>query len=173
MRRILCQSNLDLLREIGRLKSAWSSVSVPAELSAYHSRVAQDCCSFREQVLRNLRDLDLNKEDTLSDILSDTQRVTRDFQLYNRRLAGPILRWLESDRLCLRIIAWLHTSHPQTQNIPAGLSNEEFGIWPAPLYPVVYFMPASAQYGLLYLPLFFHEFGHLLYACCKGEANYI
>lgn len=171
MRGILRESNLDLLREIGRLESALLRFSVPTELSAYHTRVAQKCLSFRERVLRNLDDLDLNKDDTLNDILSETQRVTRDFQLYNRRLAGPILRWRPSDRLCLRIIAWLHTSHPQTQDIPAGLSNEEFGIWPAPPDPVVYFMPASAQYGLLYLPLFFHEFGHLLYACHRLEMD--
>jgi hypothetical protein len=32
-------------------------------------------------------------------------------------------------------------------------------------------MPSSAQYGLLYLPLFFHEFGHLLYACHQPELD--
>jgi hypothetical protein len=32
-------------------------------------------------------------------------------------------------------------------------------------------MPPSRQHGLLYLPLFFHEFGHLLYACHKPEIN--
>jgi hypothetical protein len=30
-------------------------------------------------------------------------------------------------------------------------------------------MPSSRQHGLLYLPLFFHEFGHLLYACHELE----
>lgn len=32
-------------------------------------------------------------------------------------------------------------------------------------------MPPSAQRRLLYLPLFFHEFGHLLYACHKPEMD--
>ena len=32
-------------------------------------------------------------------------------------------------------------------------------------------MPPSAQQLLLYLPLFFHEFGHLLYVCHKPEMD--
>jgi hypothetical protein len=32
-------------------------------------------------------------------------------------------------------------------------------------------MPTFAQSGLLYLPLFFHEFGHLLYACHEPELD--
>ena len=39
------------------------------------------------------------------------------------------------------------------------------------LSPLIYMMPPSAQQGLLYLPLFFHEFGHLLYACHKPEMD--
>ena len=77
----------------------------------------------------------------------------------------------ESDRQCLKLLNWLHAQHQQTQEIPAGLSDGEFGILPAPKFPIVYSMPASAQYGLLYLPLFFHEFGHLLYACHKQELD--
>ena len=32
-------------------------------------------------------------------------------------------------------------------------------------------MPPSAQHRLLYLPLFFHEYGHLLYACHRPEMD--
>ena len=92
-------------------------------------------------------------------------------RFYNQRLAGPALRGLESDRLSLRVIGWLHTVHKETISVPAAVSTEEFGIWPAPPHPVVYFMPASAQQGLLYQPLFFHEFGHLLYACHEPEMD--
>jgi len=171
MRGILRQSNSSLLREIEQLTSALSKISVPAELSTYHRWVTRACNSLHKQVLQNLRDLEHSTDDMLRDILSETQRVNREFQLYNRRLVGPILRWLDSDRLCLRIIAWSHGNHPQTQGIPAGLSNEEFSIWPTLRYPIVYFMPASAQYGLLYLPLLFHEFGHLLYVCHEQEMD--
>lgn len=171
MREILRQSNSSLLQEIDQLTSALSKISVPPELSVYHQWVTRACNLLHEQVLQILGDLEHSTDDMLRDILSETQRVNREFQLYNRRLVGPILRWLDSDRLCLRIITWLHGNHPQTQDIPAGLSNEEFSIWPTLRYPIVYFMPASAQYGLLYLPLLFHEFGHLLYICHGQEMD--
>lgn len=171
MRDLLRQSNLDLLREIDRLKSALSSASVLPELSAYYEWICQACTRFREQGRRNLEDLDLNKDEILPDILSETQRLAGWFRLCNERFAGPFLRSLPSDRLCLRIIAWLHAGHPETRDVPAGLDDGEFGIWPEPRLPIVYFMPPSRQRGLLYLPLLLHEFGHLLYACHKPEMD--
>jgi hypothetical protein len=171
MREILRQNNLDLLREINRLELALSSVSVLPELSAYHEQIIRVCEALRQLGQQNLRDLDLNKDEILPDILSQTQNLTKLFRLYDEHFASPILRSLPSDRLCLRVIAWLHANHPVTQDVPAAVSNGGFSIWPEPRLPVVYFMPSSRQHGLLYLPLFFHEFGHLLYACHELEMN--
>ncbi len=169
MREILRQSNLDLLREIDRLELALSSVSVLPELSAYHERISKVCEAFRKQGHQNLHDLNLNKDEILPDILSETQNLAKLFRLYNEHFASPILRSLPSDRLCLRVITWLHAKHPETQSVPSALSDGGFGIWPEPQLPVVYIMPSSRQQGLLYLPLFFHEFGHLLYTCHEPE----
>ncbi len=177
MRAILRQSNLDLLGEAERLVAALSSTSVVPELAAYHDHMVRACTSLCEQVHRNLRDLELGRDDILPEILSETQRLAHDLRLYNQRLAGPALRGLESDRLSLRVIGWLHILHKETTDVPAAVSTEEFGIWSVPphppdlSHPVVYFMPASAQQGLLYQPLFFHEFGHLLYVCHKPEMD--
>jgi hypothetical protein len=171
MRGILTQSNLDLLREIARLESALSSVSVLPELSAYHERISKVCEALRKQGHQNLRDLNLDRDEILPDILSETQKLANLFRLYNEHFASPILRSLPSDRLCLRVITWLHGNHPETQNVPVALSDGGFSIWPEPQLPIVYFMPPSRQHGLLYLPLFFHEFGHLLYACHRPEMN--
>jgi hypothetical protein len=171
MRELLRQSNLDLLREIKRLELALSSVSVLAELSAYHRQISEVCGILREQGHQNLRDLNLNEDEILPDILSSTQNLNKLFRLYDEHFASPLLRPLPSDRLCLRVITWLHASHPETQNIPAGLSDGGFRIWPEPRLPIVYFMPPSKQRGLLYLPLFFHEFAHLLYACHEPEMD--
>lgn len=168
---ILRQSNLDLLREINRLSSVLSTVSVPTELAAYQARVSEACSDLRRLILQNLQYLDLNRDDILDDILSQTQSVTAVFRLYNQRIASPLLRYRPSDRLCLRIIGWLHAQHARTRDIPAGLDDGEFGIWPEPRVPLIYFMPISGQHGLLYLPLFFHEFGHLLYACHREEMD--
>ncbi len=169
MREILRQNNLDLLKEIGRLELALSSASILPELSAYRDRISRACEAFRKQAHQNLRDLDLGKDEILPDILSETQTLANLFRLYNEYFAGPVLRSLPSDRLCLRVIAWLHANHPETQGLPAALRDGGFGIWPEPQLPVVYIMPSSRQRGLLYLPLFFHEFAHLLYACHEPE----
>jgi hypothetical protein len=171
MRGILTQSNLDLLREIARLESALSSVSVLPELSVYHERISTVCEALRKQGHQNLHDLSLNKDEILPDVLSETQNLAKLFRLYNEHFVSPILRSLPSDRLCLRLITWLHAHHPETQNVPAALRDGGFSIWPEPQLPVVYFMPSSRQHGLLYLPLFFHEFGHLLYACHESEMD--
>jgi len=171
MREILRQSNLDLLKEISRLELALSSAPVLPELSAYHEQVSQVCEVLRKQGQQNLHDLNLNQDEILPDILSATQNLAKLFRLYNERFASPVLRSLPSDRLCLLIITWLHANHRETQNVPAALSDGGFSIWPEPQLPVVYFMPSSGQRGLLYLPLFFHEFGHLLYACHEPEMD--
>jgi len=171
MRTILRESNLDLLNEVERLISALTATPVMPELAAYHKHIVRACTEIGEQIRRNLRDLELGRDDVLPDILSDTQRLAHDLRLYNRRLASPVLRGLESDRLSLRVIGWLHAAHKKTAEIPAAISTEEFSIWPAPPYPVVYFLPASTQQGLLYQPLLFHEFGHLLYACHEPEMH--
>lgn len=171
MRDILRQSNLDLLREITRLSSALTMLSAPAELSTYQYWMTEACSSLRQRALQNLRDLELNRDDILDDILSVTQLLTAFFRLCNQRLASPLLRYRPSDRLCLRIIAWLHDYHAETRGTPAGLSDGEFGVWPELRIPIVYFMPSSRQRGLLYMPLFFHEFGHLLYTGHKKELD--
>lgn len=172
MKSILYGCNIDLLTEVERLVGALNTTSVVAELVAYRDQVLQHCLDLREQICQNLSDLVLRTDDLLTeDVLSETQRLALGLRLYNQRLAGPALRGRDSDRLSLRIIHWLHSSHKDTIGIPGAVSTEEFSIWPAPPYPVVYFMPASAQHSLLYQPLFFHEFGHLLYACHRPEMD--
>lgn len=167
MRDVLQESNLDLLRETDRLRSILSSIRVTEELAPYYEWVASFCDSLQGQVLQNLHDLKMNRDEIIVEILSNTQQTTRLFQLYDQRLISPVLRSLPSDRLCLKLLRWLHTGHQQTRDLPAGLTDGAFSVWPMPQFPTIYFMPSSAQRGLLYLPLFFHEFGHLLYACHK------
>ena len=169
MREILRESNLDLLREVDRLRSLLHNVRVPIELSGYYEWIVNSCDSLCGKIIQHLYYLDLDRVDILDDILSKTQETTREFQLYNQRLMTSIFRFQASDQLCLKILRWLHINHSQTKNIPLGLSDGEFGSWPVRQFPTIYFMPSSAQHGLLYLPLFFHEFGHLIYTCHKEE----
>lgn len=171
MQDILIQSNQDLLREIKKLNALLSAFQAPQELKPYHEWLVEQIRAFEEGILKNLAYLQLRQPEIQELILSQTQQLTRRFQLINAQLIGPLLRATPSDRLCLKILRWLHAQHPQTQSIPLGLADGEFGVWPALQFPIIYFIPASAQRGLLYLSLFFHEFGHLLYACHKPEMD--
>jgi hypothetical protein len=120
-------------------------------------------------VTQNLRDLDRGLDVILPDLLSNTQATTRNFGFHNHTFVRPVLRAKTSDRLCLKMLRWLHSVHPRTEDIPVALSDEEFSV--IPWDPAIYFMPCSVQHGLLYLPLFFHELGHLLYASHRHEMD--
>jgi hypothetical protein len=173
MRDILRESNEDLLREIEKLREilrdAGKSISV--ELDMYFNWAVSTCDEFHRSVGQILSDVNLQQDTILPDLLSSTQVVTQEFHLFNQRLVTPILRARSSDRLCLKLLQWLHSIHPKTQGIPAGIADGEFAVWPTPSLPTIYFMPCSAQYGFLYLPLFLHEFGHLLYIRHKPEMD--
>ncbi len=171
MRKILRYNNIGLLREIkllGKLLNDMSS-AISSELNPYYNWAVSKCQWLHLQVMQNLNDLDLHQDTIIPDILSATQALTRDFYLFSQRQISPILRARNSDRLCLKILSWLHSVHTVTRDIPLALSDEEFQIWP--VHPTIYFMPPPAQHGLLYLPLFFHEFGHLLYTCHEPEMD--
>ena len=160
-----------MLREIVRLKEILptNSKMITDELNPYYTWVVEKCDELYQNVIQNLRDIEFRQEDTLPEILSKTQTVTREFRLFNQRWVSPVLRTRSSDRLCLKILRWLHASSPSTEQIPVAFSDEEFSI--LPMEPSIYFMPSSSQHGLLYLPLFFHEYGHLLYRCHRPEMD--
>jgi hypothetical protein len=142
---------------------------LPPELAPYYGAVLGMHEQLRRQAARNLRDLELGLESILPEVLSNTLGVTSNFGVYNRMFVRPVLRSKPSDRLCLKLLRWMHSVHPATSGIPVALSDEEFSV--AAVRPTIYFMPCSAQYGLLYLPLFFHEVGHLLYFLREDEMD--
>lgn len=173
MRETVKQSCSDLLCDIERLKEALDEVvsTIPAELEGFYEWLCVVRETYRKEALQILRDLTSKPDDQLRDITSEAQSLLLNLQVFNQRLIGPVLRARQSDRLCLRLLQWLHSTHPRTMNIPAGLSDGDFASWPNPRWPAIYFMPPSAQRRLLYLPLFFHEFGHILYSCFKSEMD--
>jgi hypothetical protein len=173
LRDILRLNNTDLLREITLLRRHLeeAATSIPPELQPFQDWIISFCDKLQATALQNLQNLNLGIDSILGNILSDTQVLTRGVRLFNQRLVGPVLRARESDRLCLKVLRWIHSTHPLTQHIPMALSDGDFASWPQLNWPTIYFMPPSAQHRLLYLPLFFHEFGHLLYACHEPEMD--
>ncbi|MCI0554983.1 MAG: hypothetical protein L0287_28885, partial [Anaerolineae bacterium] len=99
--------------------------------------------------------------------------MTRELRLISAKLAPPILRALAMDRLTLTTVGWLHREHIETSHLPSCFADGSpailpfFDRLPAPIY----YFPSLEQHGLLYQPLLFHEFGHLLYRCHQREMD--
>ncbi len=171
MQKLLEENNVALLHEIRKLqrRSIQESNDVPKELKGYTDWVTKVCDSFSHSVNQNLKYLESKRQDLLEDILSETQKVSRDFYVFNKCHVSPILRARRSDKLSLRLLLWLHATHPKTKDIPVAVCDGEFSVWMNGAS--IYFTPCAAQHGLLNLPLFFHEFGHLLYRCHQMEMD--
>ena len=139
------------------------------ELRAYIVQIKKECDNLHQRVLQNLKDLELKQENLLKDILSETELVTRNFYALNGERLSPILRARASDKLSLKFLKWLHETDQQSKNIPAAVCDGEFSIFP--IQPTIYGTPCTSQQGLRNLPIFFHEFGHLLYSLHRQEMD--
>jgi hypothetical protein len=172
MRAYLTEANRDLLCQIEVMQELIGSAKVAGELTPYVGQVAQLCAGLRQQALRNLKDLEYDIGGTLGDILAATQSLTALFELVNTRLASPVVRAKEKeDRLGLLFLRWLHDSTTSTAPLPFGLTDGNFAVYPTSQMPPIYLLPVTRQTTLLYVPLLYHEFGHLLYTCHKPEMD--
>lgn len=162
-RRILLESNADILREVECLITLVEGLTPPPELSVYRQAVQQRCQKLQREIEHNLAEIKTKPASAFRILLSETQRLKRDLLVYSHRLIGPLRRHVSEDRLPLRVLQWLYNTHAVTRPIPVGLINGEFQVWPEVDEPTVYGLPVSMQQGLLYLPLLFHEFGHQLF----------
>ena len=171
MQELLKQNNIALRHEIEQLQSSLTEASknLPEELQAYTAWITEECTLLYQKVLDNLEYLEFRLEDILTDILRQTELITRAFDRLNGNQVSPILRARASDRLSLKFLLWLHATHPQIKSIPAAICDGEFSVWPT--QPTVYYTPCTAQQGLRNLPIFFHEFGHLLYGHHQQEMD--
>ncbi|MBA7663989.1 hypothetical protein ES703_72039 [subsurface metagenome] len=167
----LIKANEDILRQIEIVQELISKATTAREMASYVGRILEFCTALRTEAKRNIKDLDYGLEDTLIDILENTQRIQSFFDLINTRLASPIIRNRPEDRISLIVLQWLHDSHQDTSGLPFAVSDGSFAVYPTPDIPPVYLLPISRQQTLLTLPLFYHEFGHLLYICHKPEMD--
>jgi hypothetical protein len=150
MRAYLTEANRDLLYQIEVIQDLIGAAKVAGELTPYVGQVAQLCSGLRQQALRNLKDLEYGLEDTLGDILAATQSLTALFELVNTRLASPVVRAKEEDRLGLLVLRWLHDSTPETSALPFGLTDGNFAVYPTSQVPPIYLVPVTRQTTLLY-----------------------
>lgn len=167
----LAETNRDLLHQLGVLRRVIRQTRVAPELEPYREQVDSLCGGLEGDVRRHLLDLSYEVPDTLADILSATQGALKLFDFLNERLAPPVIRYREEDRCALIVLKWLHESSEDTRLRAFAVSDGAFAIYPPPAGPAVYHLPLSRRETLLYLPLLFHEFGHLLYAGHRREMD--
>ena len=117
MQELLQQNNVALRHEIRKLQRSLRQAGndIPKELTGYTAWVTKICEDFSRSVLQNLKYLETERQDLLEDILSETQKVSREFYVFNERHVSPILRARNSDRLSLKLLLWLHATHPKTK----------------------------------------------------------
>jgi len=171
LRSTLETQNQHLLRDINRLSAEINDAQVIDELKPYLNRVVLICDEIKHKLIRNLQDLNLNVDSILEDVLSNTQQTTQIARLLSSRMVTPILRCSPKDKLGVKVISWLHAQHKSTAGFPAAFTDGDCAIWPFVAICPVYFFPFVEQRNLLYLPLYFHEFGHLLYRIHEKELN--
>jgi hypothetical protein len=171
MRDLLVSANKDLLHQITTTQELLGAATVPGELTRYRSDIERICDQLRLGVLRSLKDLQYNLPDTFALILQQTQQWTSVFELINTRLVGPVIRSRPEDRIALIFLRWLHDEHPSAAGRSFAVSDGGFAIYPTADWPILYFLPSSRQRTFHYLPLLFHEFGHLLYVLCEREMD--
>lgn len=163
--------NHTLASDLDAMRGALVSAQVPALLIPYRDRLLGLCHECANLLIENQSYLKSPQDDILEEVLSNTKQVTRLLRLISGKMAPPVLRACENDRLCLSIISWMHAVHPQTAAIPAAYGDGHIQVWPFVKFVPIYFFPCLEQRGLLYLPLNFHELGHVLYVLHKQEMD--
>jgi len=140
-------------------------------LQPYRQWLDASLSSLADQIDRNLTNLGFSGVDILPEVLDQTSVVTRELLVLNDRYLGPLLRARSTDSLTLKLLSWTHAGHPKTSCLPVVFADGSFGSWPLESQPTLYLIPPVDQERLLHLPLCFHEYGHLLYACHLEEMD--
>jgi len=170
MRELLGRRNQALLHHVEVLLSTIRKSQIPNELEPYRAQVLLVCESLKASIDSNQEYLRIEQADILEDVLSNTQQITQIVRLLSSHLSIPIFRASLSDRLILAILRWLHEEHHQSRHFPPAFASGRCSIYLFGGLPV-YLFPSIEQHGLLYQPLLFHEFGHLLYQIHQSEMN--
>jgi hypothetical protein len=170
-RSVLVRRNQRLLQDQQSLTSLLAAATIPDGLLSYRDRVLALCTEQEGRIQLNLDYLALGVSTILPDVLSATNLAIEYSRFLSTRLASPVLRAKDTDALCLWTIEWLHRAHAQTAQHAPAMCDGDVAVLPLVDFVPVYFFPSVEQRGLLFQPLLFHEFGHLLYACHKPEMD--
>ncbi len=168
---ILNNSAREILRRIQLARLSLSAKIFPPEIMPCEEWVVQTLNSLEDETQRITSYLALNLSDKILEQTWYNELVTINYEIevLESYFIHPLYRMSEEDRLALMVIEWLHKSHNQTISKQFILSNGNFSIAPSSNSPTLYWLPVTCQFSLLYMSLFFHEFGHLLFLNHKEE----
>jgi hypothetical protein len=170
-RELLVQRVQDLSRELEALCGALQVAVVPLELEPYRTRLLRYAKESERWLAGINRDLTGDVDEILEDLRSSTAQATEIVCLLSRVLAAPVLAASVADRLWLRLIQWMHASAHQTVAFPAACCDGDPQVWPFLLFAPLYSFPNLVRRGVLYMPVLFHEFGHVLYRLHRPELD--
>jgi hypothetical protein len=170
IRKTLRRKNHDLKQDLEALVRLVGSARVVGELEPYRAALLMRIEELLAISGHNLACLETGEDSLLPDLLSETSTLLQHVRLIKVRHLRGLYRAADHDRVCLQTISWLHGRHERTRAYPAVFADDDVSIIPSRRLPF-YFFPCLEQQGLRFQPLFFHEFGHLLYQCHEQELN--
>jgi len=170
IRETLQRRNHDVKQDLDQIVALVSRTQIPVELEPYRIAFLARTRLLLNSCRENLALLSTGEDSLLADVLSETSTLVQYTRLLKFRYLRGLYRAMDWDRVCLRTITWLHKEHEQTKDYPAVFADDDVSIVPSKGLPF-YFFPCLEQRGLRFQPLFFHEFGHLLYKCHESELD--
>jgi hypothetical protein len=162
-RALIARQVRDLRREVTVFLAHLQSAPTPPELIPYQRKLETLARSHANDLQQIECDLARGMDELIEDLRSATAQVTQAVQILTRRLAAPLVAPTLGDRVAARLIQWIHQTNSSTAVMPAACCDGEPSVYPFVLFAPLYAFPRLVRQGLLYLPIFFHEFGHVLY----------
>jgi hypothetical protein len=169
MKEALSHNIQDTERECNIVKRTLINADIPKELQLFKDWVIALVDRIIDDNNTNKYYLSLNRQTLLYTTYNRIQQNANILRLLAETYIPILHRYHSDDVLCLKLLDWLHQQHNQSRQKPFGLSSGGFSILPNVAHPMIYYLPSSSQLNLLHFPLFFHEFGHFMYAAHSPE----
>lgn len=173
MQQILEKKNRVLLEDIRTLRESIENAIPPAQLQPYRDHIYLLCQEIERIVLSNLTRLKIIAQvDLLAEIMSDTTVATHWIMHLSAILVPPIHEPAGNYPISLEVLSWLHSIHSNSSTSFPAIMHGSWSVLPfaegrLPIYRV----PYLERRRLLFQPLLFHEFGHVLYALHRPEMD--
>lgn len=168
---ILRNSCLELQRRIGVARKRLRSRPKIEEVEPCYQWVSEKLDTIESQInrIKDLLKKRIEKTTIQQTLYSELSTLHNQLSFLDQYFLDALCRLKQEDKLALKLISWLHSSHPQTRHMPFVVSNGTFSVATSPTTPTLYYLPVTSEASYLHLPLFIHEFGHKLFQHDKKE----